>query len=262
MNLVEEFYNKFNEDKRLNSRHGRVEYILSMEYIHKYLPTNRPKGEIKIADIGAGTGRYSIPLFEEGYDVTAVELVNYNLGIMKQKCPALHALKGNATNLKRKLKDDTYDVTLLFGPMYHLCSAEDKMKALAEAKRVTKPGGVILVAYIMNEYMLLTYSFVEQHILEVKEKHRLTEDYNIVPHEKNIYYGVRIEEIDHFNQTVGGVQRKVIFSPDGPANHMRQVLNALSEEEFEIFVDYQRKTCERADLIGAGGHTVDVLRKI
>ena len=39
----------------------------------------------KILDIGAGTGRYSVALAEEGYDVTAVELVKYNLGILKKK---------------------------------------------------------------------------------------------------------------------------------------------------------------------------------
>jgi hypothetical protein len=51
------YYNKFNEDKRLDSRHGQVEFITSMKYIHKYLNKND-----KIIDIGAGTGRYSIPL--------------------------------------------------------------------------------------------------------------------------------------------------------------------------------------------------------
>ena len=37
MTTLEEYYNKFNEDKRLDSRHGRVEFQTSMHYIHKYL---------------------------------------------------------------------------------------------------------------------------------------------------------------------------------------------------------------------------------
>ena len=89
MTELEQYYNKFNEEKRLNSRHGQVEFITSMRYIHKYLDrleeSKKPE-EIKILDIGAGTGRYSIPLAEEGYDVTAVELVKHNLGRLKQKC--------------------------------------------------------------------------------------------------------------------------------------------------------------------------------
>ena len=140
---LEAYYNKFCEEKRLTRRHGNVEYITSMKYIHKYLETM--SRDVKILDIGAGTGRYSVALAEAGYDVTAVELVKYNLGILKQKNSSVKAYQGNALNLKRFV-DNTFDMTLLFGPMYHLYSFEDKVKALSEAKRVTKPGGIILVA--------------------------------------------------------------------------------------------------------------------
>ena len=86
MTELEEYYNKFNEDKRLKSRHGRVEYITTMEYIHRLLfDMKKDPQDIKILDVGAGTGGYSIPLSEEGYDVTAVELVRHNLGILKKK---------------------------------------------------------------------------------------------------------------------------------------------------------------------------------
>ena len=61
MNDLVQYYNKFNEEKRLDSRHGQVEFRVSMKYIHEYLPTDRPKEEVKILDIGAGTGRYSLP---------------------------------------------------------------------------------------------------------------------------------------------------------------------------------------------------------
>ncbi|MCR5785786.1 MAG: methyltransferase domain-containing protein, partial [Eubacterium sp.] len=114
MMKIEDYYNKFNEDKRLLSRHGQVEYRISMKYIHDCL-----KPGDKILDIGAATGGYSIPLYEEGYDVTAVELVQHNLGRLKAKCPGVKAFKGNAIKLKR-FEDDTFDLTLLFGPLYHL----------------------------------------------------------------------------------------------------------------------------------------------
>ena len=85
MNEIEAHYNKFNEEKRLDSRHGRVEYITSMKYIHKYIPECDNPADINILDIGAGTGRYSVPLSEEGYTVTAIELVRHNLGLLKAK---------------------------------------------------------------------------------------------------------------------------------------------------------------------------------
>ena len=62
MTQIEEYYNKFNEEKRLDSRHGRVEYVTSMKYIHTYLEklmaekNTEDKAGIKILGIGAGTG--------------------------------------------------------------------------------------------------------------------------------------------------------------------------------------------------------------
>ena len=260
MNDLIQYYNKFNEEKRLDSRHGQVEFRVSMKYIHEYLPTDRSKEEIKILDIGAGTGRYSVTLANEGYDVTAVELVKYNLGILKSKGSTVKAMQGNALNLK-KLADDTFDVTLLFGPMYHLFGIEDKKKALLEARRVTKPGGVILVAYCMNEYGVLTYAFKEKHIGECMEEKRLTENFKTISQKENLYDYMRMEDINALLED-SGLERIKIISPDGPANYMRPFLNQLTEEEFEYFVQYQMATCERQDLIGAGAHTLDILRKI
>ena len=144
MNEIEAHYNKFNEEKRLDSRHGRVEYITSMKYIHKYIPECDNPADINILDIGAGTGRYSVPLSEEGYTVTAIELVRHNLGLLKAKNSNVIAKQGNALNLK-KYPENYYDVVLLFGPMYHLFTFEDKLKALNEAKRVCKKAGTIMV---------------------------------------------------------------------------------------------------------------------
>ena len=132
MTHLEEYYNIFNEEKRLDSRHGRVEFITSMKYINIYLEQIMAgknvddKSQIKILDIGAGTGRYSVPLANQGFDVTAVELVKHNLGRLKQKGANVKAYQGNALKLKR-FEDDSFDLTLLFGPMYHLHSREDKL---------------------------------------------------------------------------------------------------------------------------------------
>ena len=83
MNPIEEYYCKFNEDKRFDSRHGQVEFMITMKYIDELLGSmlfeGRDKSDIKILDVGAGTGRYSIHYANEGYDVSALELVKHNL---------------------------------------------------------------------------------------------------------------------------------------------------------------------------------------
>ena len=254
--LLEEHYGKFNEEKRLLRRHGQVEYITSMKYIHKYLEEFETP---KILDIGAGTGRYSVALCEEGYDVTAVELVKRNLGILKAKTSNVKAYLGNALNLKR-FKDEEFDLTLLFGPMYHLYTFEDKLKALNEAKRVTKTGGVILVAYLMNEYGVISYGFKENHVVECRKDGRLNEDFHCVSEEKDLYDYVRLEDIDRLKDAAD-LERIQIISADGPTEYLRPVINAMDEETFKLFIEYHLSTCERYELLGAAAHTVDILRK-
>lgn len=271
MSELEQYYNKFNEEKRLASRYGQVEYLTSMRYIHKYLELLRPieehkemilrdNSEIKILDIGAGTGRYSVVLAEEGYDVTAVELVKYNLGILKQKGSTVKAMQGNALKLS-KLENDTFDLTLLFGPMYHLFTKEEKCQALREAMRVTKKGGIIMVAYCMNEYCVLTYAFKEKHLAECLAEGRLNETYHSRSEMKDLYDYVRLEDINAVNEEVG-IQRLQILSPDGPTNYMRNMVNEMNDEEFAHYMDYIYAICERQDLIGAAAHTVDILKNI
>ena len=242
---LEKYYNKFCEEKRLTRRHGYVEYVTSMKYIHEYLPQGK-KETIKILDVGAGTGRYSVQLAGEGYDVTAVELVKYNLGILKSKKSSVKAYQGNALNLSR-FEADQFDMVLVFGPMYHLYTKEDKVKALKEA-------------YCMNEYSILTYGFKEGHMKESIRNQKVDDSFHVRSKEEDLYDYVRIEDIDAIDQAAG-VKREKLIAADGPANYMRTVLNAMDEETYQLFIQYHLSTCERKDLLGASAHTLDIVRK-
>ena len=253
---LDRYYNKFCEDKRLTRRHGQVEYITSMKYIHEYLENNK---NTKILDVGAGTGRYSVELAKEGYDVTAIELVKHNLGVLKSKGSTVKAYQGTALDLSR-FSENSFDMTLVFGPMYHLYTFEDKVKALQEAKRVTKVGGVILSAYCMNEFSVLTYGFKESNIRKCIDNGKLSDDFHIISEPKDLYDYVRIEDINKLNEEVE-LKRIKFIAADGQANFMRPILNAMDEDTFQLFIKYHLATCERPDLLGASAHTVDILRK-
>ena len=249
------YYNKFCEDKRLLSRHGQVEFSVAMHFIKKYLSEfDVPK----IIDIGAGTGRYSYMLAELGCDVTAVELVKYNLGVLKSKGRGVKAVQGDARNLK-KFADGIFDVALLFGPMYHLLSHEDKVRALLEAKRVVRPGGLIFISYLMNDYALIIHGFKDGNILDAINTGRVDESYRVVAHEDDLYSYVRLEDINNIAKEVG-LKRELIVAQDGAADYMRDVLNKMNDEEFGRFIDYQISIAARPELLGASSHVLDILR--
>ena len=255
MNQIEKYYNKFNEDKRLSTRHGQIEFTVSMSFIQKYIG-----GKIcKIIDIGAGTGKYSIALSNNGHDVTAIELVKKNLSMLQQKNSNVKAYQGNALNLK-KFKDETYDITIMFGPMYHLFSTQDKVQALKEAKRVTKKGGYIFVAYLLADYALIRHGIMDNNIHSSLETGKIDDNYNIISTPDDLYSYIRLPQIDEYN-SLAGLTRKTIFSPDGATDYIRPYINKLSQEDFEYFVNYQIANAERIDLLGASSHVVDVLIK-
>lgn len=258
MDKLTEYYNKFNEDKRLKSPHGQVEYLVTMKYVHEYL--EKIGKHAKILDVGAATGAYSIPLAEEGYDVNAIELVKHNVARLKVKSDKVKAVQGNALKLTRKYERDYFDIVLVFGPMYHLYSQEDRLKALNEAAAVTKPGGIIMVAYCMNDYAVVLHGFMDGNIKDSVKNEKLTEDFKVLASPEDLYDYVTIKQID---ELVGksGLKRDIIFTPDGPANYIRPALKSMDEEEFGLFVKYVESISQRADMIGAAAHTVDVLIK-
>jgi SAM-dependent methyltransferase len=169
------------------------------------------------------------------------------------------AYKGNALDLSR-FDDSSFDLTLIFGPMYHLHDTSDKLTALLEARRVTADGGIIIAAYIMNEFAVITYAFKEKHINEALESCMLDDSFHCTKKSNPLYSFVRIEDIDALNASAG-LSRIKLVAADGAANYIRPVLNSLSEEEFRHFTEYHLATCERPDLIGASGHTIDILKK-
>jgi ubiquinone/menaquinone biosynthesis C-methylase UbiE len=258
MTDLEKYYNKFDEDHRLTTRHGQVEFTTTMKYIHDFLGHTPDDAPRTILDVGAGTGRYSIALAQEGHHVTAVELVERNRKVMESKHANVNIWPGNAMDL-HFLPDAKFDITLLFGPLYHLHSHEERLKAFAEARRVTKPGGIIFAAYTMNEYSIITYCFKENHINECVADKSITTDFHTIESPSQLYTYFRLEDIDRLNKDAG-LTRIKIFAADGPADYLRQTLNAMDDEAFAHFMEYHLATCERADLLGASSHTVDVLR--
>ena len=250
------YYNKFNEDKRLNTKHGQVEFLTAIKYIEYYIKDyNNPK----IIDIGAGTGKYSCYFFNKGYDVTALELVKHNLKVIESKNKDIKTYLGNALDLS-KFDDNSFDITILFGPMYHLISMRDKEKALSEAKRITKKGGLIFISYCVNEYALITHGFIDNNIKESIKNNLVDDNYKITPKENDLYSFVRLEDINYLKDKLK-LKRVKILSQDGPTEYIKKTINKMDDETFNIYLDYHFKICERIELLGSSRHILDILKK-
>ena len=253
-----EFYKEYDEDGRLQSRNGMVEYLTTMRYIEKYL-----KPGMRVLEIGAATGRYSHALARRGYSVDAVELVQHNIDIFKlntEPGESISICQGNAKDLSF-FADNTYDITLLLGPMYHLFTVEEQLQALSEAIRVTKVGGVVFAAYCGNDATMVQYCF-GRGMLKEKKYQDLVDPvtFKASSDPAELFELYRKEDIDelmsHFNVT-----RLHYVGTDMATHYMREVVDAMDDELYEMYLKYHFVICERADMIGASHHFLDVFRK-
>lgn len=253
-------YNNYEEDSRLASKHGSVEFLTTMKYIEKYIkPDNR------VLEIGAGTGRYSHALAQKGYAVDAIELIEHNIEIFKQNTKPnenISITQGNAMDLSR-FSDDSYDITLLLGPLYHLYTKEDKQQALSEAIRVTKPGGIVFAAYVISDGCLLDEGFhrgninvsayIENGLLDPQTFASKSEP-------KDLFELVRKETINDL-MSVFSVTRLHYVATDGCSLFMRESIDAMNTDAFDLYLQYHFATCEREDLLGITSHAIDIFRK-
>lgn len=256
---LREYYEHYDEDGRLTSRHGMVEYTTTMGYLERYL---RPG--VRILEVGAGTGRYSHALARRGYQVDGVELVEHNIALFRANTlpgEPVTVCQGDARDLSA-FGDGTYDLTLLLGPMYHLFTDEDRLLALSEAVRVTKRGGVIFAAYCMGDAVLLSHGFAKGQLGHIMESCGLDgERFDRFPRPLDFFALYRREDIDRLRGALP-VEQLHFVAADGYASHMRRQLAEMDEGSYRLYLNYHLATCERPDMVGISHHTLDIFREV
>lgn len=254
-----QYYSNYDEEGRLLSKHGSVEYLTTMRYIEKYL-----KPGMRILEIGAATGRYSHALARRGFAVDAVELVEHNIHIFREKTQPgerVSIRQGNAKDLNF-FGDDTYDITLLLGPMYHLFTRAEQHQALSEAIRVTKPGGVIFAAYCGNDATMVQYCFGRGMLREERYQKLVDfETFKASSDPAELFELYRREDIDALMADFS-VERLHYVGTDMATNYMRDAVDSMEDTLFDLYLRYHFSICERPDLVGASHHILDVFRKV
>lgn len=259
INVLTDFYTNYDEEGRLMSRHGQVEYLTTMRYVQKYL---RPG--MQILEVGAATGRYSHALARMGYKVDAVELVQHNIDLFNRNTQPgedITVRQGDARELSC-FENGTFDMTLVLGPMYHLFTVQDQKQALSEAIRVTKPGGLVFAAYCGNEATMVQYCFGRGMIRQPRYKDLIDPvTFKASSDPTELFQLYRKEDIDALMAEFP-VERLHYVGTDMATNYMRQTIDEMDDDLFDLYLQYHFAICERADCVGTSHHILDIFRKL
>ncbi len=258
--IVESFYGDGREEDRLTrSRHGQMEYLTTLSCIDRYAPE-----PCDVLELGAGAGAYSLTLAREGYRVTALELVDKNVEMLRRKAegvPTLTVLQGDALDLSR-FGDDSFDLTLCLGPLYHIYDRGDMDRALDEAIRVTRPGGVLLVAFL-SVHAILYANYLQAPPYNFRAGLAENFDEGMKPRHfpEQVFTGFTLREMeDLFAEKT--IEPVALVSTDGGLEIAEGRADfCLSDEDFRAFAAYHLHHCQDRELLGLSNHLLYICRK-
>ena len=253
--IVNHYSNNCVEDDRFLEKEKRVEFLTTMHYIKKHA-----KKGCKILEIGAGTGAYSVELAKMGYNVTAVELVESNLEVMKKKAEGIKnitCLQGDALDLSR-FEDNSFDVVLNLGPMYHLFNQKDKNKAINESVRVCKGKGVCMFAYLTHSSIVWGYGVRKNKLKNVFPF--LDSKGKIKDAPEEVFSSYHVEDFNKQFEKLNTTYIKNVAT-DGLFPAMRDCIEKLNEDDYNKLIVWHFNTCERLDLQGYSSHMLYICKK-
>ncbi|MCL2364999.1 MAG: class I SAM-dependent methyltransferase [Defluviitaleaceae bacterium] len=264
--IINYYTTTYDEQARFDNRYNQIEFITTMCYIEKYLhEVNEKTSAPRILEVGAGTGRYSRAIADLCYIVDALELTPRNIDTFRSLITPTQSItlaQGNALDLSR-YADNTFDITLVLGPLYHLFTTADKHQCIAEAIRVTKPGGVIFAAYVISDMCIMDSGLrlARFDVADYLKKGKIdpyTFATTSIP--DDVFEMCRKEDIDALMAPFN-TKRLHYIATTLAARFLRDALEEMPEERFALYMHHHLAICERPDMVGMTSHSLDVFRK-
>ena len=145
--------------------------------------------------------------------------------------------------------------------MYHLYTVEDAHRAMSEAIRITKPGGIVFAAYITNDSVVFNFGFRRGGFEGGRYDHLIDHDtFKLYSTPDEIMQMYRREEIDEIMKGFDG-ERLHYVGVDMLTDMMRDTVDAMSDDTFDMYMRYILSACEREDCVGLSNHVIDIFRK-
>ena len=265
---VRDYYEDYDERSRLTNGAGLLEFARLQEIIGRYAA---PPPAV-VLDVGGGPGRYSCWLARLGYEVHLIDLTPRHLEQAREASasqpdhPLTSVSEGDARSLA--WDDESIDLVLLMGPLYHLLDREDRLSALSEARRVLKEGGV-LVATAVNRFASLVDGLMNGYIDDpdfMTILHRDISDGRHMPdsHVQEYFTTAFFHRPEEMEEEVAevGLRQKGLFSVQGPGEYAKDLDDRMADpRKREQLLDLVRLVEQERTLMGMASHFVVTAEK-
>ncbi|ASP38438.1 SAM-dependent methyltransferase [Bacterioplanes sanyensis] len=256
-------YTGADEDSRLTRQYiAQIEYDTTMHVLKPYWKAGK-----KLCELGAATGRYALAFAEQGCDVTAVELAPEQVELMRQQAKerqlTLTMYEGDACDVSF-IGDASQDVCLMLGPMYHLTTVEQRNQAIAEAKRILKPGGILAVAYISRFFVAGLFAKHWPRLMTPAVLNELLQQGTVSATEADSFFRVGYfstpAEAEGWVTQVG-FRLENHVATDGYVRYLAESVNHFSPEQYQAWLQQHLQHCHESSLLGSSNHGLVIARK-
>lgn len=256
MSDVQAYYDQNAEGEWSRLDRHRTEFAVTLRALSRYLLPP----PAAVLDVGGGPGRYAIALTQQGYKVTLADLSDACLALAEQKArqagvTLYRTLHASALDLSA-LGSGRFDAVLLMGPLYHLLTAEERLQAVREARRVLKPQGALFATFITRfapfrdaavkypELLSGDIPFAE-HILTTGVQHQ--------PRGFTHAYFAHPDEIVPFMESAA-MQTLALIGCEGIVAGHEERISQLQGPTWEYWVDLNYRLGKEPSLLGAADH--------
>jgi SAM-dependent methyltransferase len=249
--LIKQYYENYDEEGRMfRDKSHMVEWLTTIRWFEQLFAQNS-----SIFDCCAGTGRYAFYLADKGHHVTAGDLVPHNVKLIKanSKANMLDEIIVCDVMDMPHIKENSFDIVLCMGALYHLFTDAEKLKAIQNCVNVCKSGGLVVLSYITKIGAIV--NSYKDDISNISELMGTLDDTD-----KGIFrcsYPAVI--LDLASQC--GLKKLHHIGVDGMSQAFAAKINAASDENFEQYLDFHNRVCEDESIIGTSIHGLFIGQK-